>query len=132
MPIFKGLIEDLFPGVEVDRLLHEELERTLVQCCKDSGLQPEQSFLLKIIQFEEILPIRHSIFILGNAAVGKSAVWRTLVEAKRRLKPKEKLLYQIINPKAVTTRELFGYIQPSTREWKDGILATVMRDFAAI
>lgn len=48
------------------------------------------------------------------------------------MKPKEKLLYQVINPKAVTTRELYGYIQPSTREWKDGILSTVMRDFAAI
>jgi dynein heavy chain len=25
-----------------------------------------------------------------------------------------------INPKAVTTDELFGFINPSTREWKDG------------
>lgn len=25
-----------------------------------------------------------------------------------------------INPKAVTTDELFGYINPATREWKDG------------
>ncbi len=26
-----------------------------------------------------------------------------------------------LNPKAVTTNELFGYINPATREWKDGV-----------
>jgi len=25
-----------------------------------------------------------------------------------------------LNPKAVTNNELFGYINPATREWKDG------------
>ena len=87
------MIEDWFPGVEVDRLAHDELEAMLTQCCKDAGLQPEPSFLLKIVQLDELLPIRHSIFVLGNAAVGKSCVWKTLVEAKRRMLPKEKLLY---------------------------------------
>ena len=85
-----------------------------------------------MVQYEELLPYRHSIFILGFAAVGKTAVWSILADAKRVMKPKERLLYQVINPKAVTTRELYGYIQPSTREWKDGVLSTVMRDFAAI
>ena len=27
---------------------------------------------------------------------------------------------QDINPKAVTADELFGFINPATREWKDG------------
>jgi dynein heavy chain, axonemal len=33
-----------------------------------------------------------------------------------------------LNPKAVTNDELFGVINPSTREWKDGLLAVIMRD----
>lgn len=48
------------------------------------------------------------------------------------MKPDAPLKFQVINPKAITTRELYGYIQPSSREWKDGILSTVMRNFAAI
>jgi dynein heavy chain len=48
------------------------------------------------------------------------------------MKPKEKLTYKIINPKAVTTKELFGTIQQATGEWKDGILSTVMRDFTKV
>lgn len=31
-----------------------------------------------------------------------------------------KPVWNDINPKAVTTDELFGYLHPATREWKDG------------
>lgn len=31
-----------------------------------------------------------------------------------------KPVWSDINPKAVTTDELFGYLHPATREWKDG------------
>lgn len=34
---------------------------------------------------------------------------------------KLKPVWNDINPKAVTTDELFGFLHPSTREWKDGI-----------
>lgn len=33
---------------------------------------------------------------------------------------KLKPVWMDINPKAVTTDELFGYLHPATREWKDG------------
>ena len=31
-------------------------------------------------------------------------------------------MWQDLNPKAVTNDELFGHINPTTREWKDGEL----------
>lgn len=37
-----------------------------------------------------------------------------------------------INPKTMPTEELYGHISLSTREWKDGLLSTVMRDLGAI
>ena len=33
---------------------------------------------------------------------------------------KKKPYLMDMNPKAVTADELFGYINPATREWKDG------------
>ena len=33
-----------------------------------------------------------------------------------------------LNPKALTSAELFGAINPSTREWKDGLFAVIFRD----
>ncbi|KYO41015.1 hypothetical protein Y1Q_0014129 [Alligator mississippiensis] len=37
-----------------------------------------------------------------------------------------------LDPKAVTCDELFGIIHPATREWKDGLFSTTMRDLANI
>lgn len=35
-----------------------------------------------------------------------------------------------LNPKAVTNDELYGVINPTTREWKDGLFSNIMRDTA--
>jgi len=37
-----------------------------------------------------------------------------------------------LNPKAVTNDELFGIINPATREWKDGLFSCVMRDLSNV
>lgn len=34
---------------------------------------------------------------------------------------KRKPVWQDLNPKAVTNDELFGFINPTTREWRDGM-----------
>ena len=62
--------------------------------------------------------MRHSIFVIGNAGTGKSKILRSLNKtyANMKLKP----VWVDLNPKAVTTYELYGFINPATREWKDG------------
>ena len=37
---------------------------------QELGLQPEDGFVLKIVQLEELLHVRHSIFVIGNAGTG--------------------------------------------------------------
>lgn len=64
--------------------------------------------------------MRHSVFVLGPAGTGKSQVIKTLNKTYQN--QKRKPLLHDINPKAVTADELFGFINPSTREWKDGKL----------
>ena len=43
---------------------------------------------------------------------------------------KKKPVFQDLNPKAVTNDELYGIINPSTREWKDGLFSVIMREQA--
>lgn len=71
-----------------------------------------------MVQLEEILEVRHSVFIVGNAGTGKTQVWKTLFKTYQNMKRKP--TYNDLNPKAVTNDELFGIINPATREWKDG------------
>lgn len=58
------------------------------------------------------------MFIVGNAGTGKSMVWKSLFKANQIMKKKPMAVD--LNPKAVTNNELFGIINPATREWKDG------------
>ena len=44
----------------------------------------------------------------------------------QKLKP----VWQDLNAKAVTTDELYGFINPATHEWKDGMFSNIMRDLS--
>jgi len=74
---------------------------------------------LQVVQLEELLAVRHSVFVIGNAGTGKSMILKTLHETHKTavLRP----VWNDLNPKALTTDELFGFIHPATREWKDGL-----------
>lgn len=55
-----------------------------------------------------------------NLHTGKTKILRSLNRTYMNMKRKP--IWQDLNPKAVTNDELFGYINPATREWKDGII----------
>lgn len=46
------------------------------------GYQPDETFCLKVSQLRELFGVRWSVFLLGPAGCGKSAIWRTLVKAQ--------------------------------------------------
>lgn len=73
---------------------------------------------LQVVQLEELLAVRHSVFVVGNAGTGKSQVLKSLYKTYQNMKRRP--VWADLNPKAVTNDELFGIINPATREWKDG------------
>ena len=42
------------------------------------GLWPDDGFMLKVVQLEELLAIRHCVFVMGPAGAGKTQTWQTL------------------------------------------------------
>ncbi|KAL7890701.1 hypothetical protein AOLI_G00001770 [Acnodon oligacanthus] len=130
VPIFLGLISDLFPLLDVPRKRDLQLEQHVRQAVSELRLQPEENFILKVTQLEELLAVRHSVFVVGGAGTGKSQILKTLhrTYSSMKLKP----VWSDINPKAVTTDELFGYLHAATREWKDGLFSSTMRELSAL
>ncbi|XP_075225795.1 dynein beta chain, ciliary-like [Lycorma delicatula] len=128
MSIFMGLIGDLFPSLDVPRKRDLDFEKLVKQAAVDLKLQPEENFILKIVQLQELFAVRHSVFIVGNAGTGKSMVWKTL--NRTYFNQKRKPVYFDLEPKAVTNDELFGIINPATREWKDGLFSVLIREQA--
>uniref|UniRef100_A0A667GCJ0 Dynein axonemal heavy chain 11 n=1 Tax=Lynx canadensis TaxID=61383 RepID=A0A667GCJ0_LYNCA len=82
----------------------------------------------QVAQLEELLTVRHSVFVVGNAGTGKSEILRTL--NRTYVNMKQKPTWNDLNPKAVTTDELFGFIHHATREWKDGLFSSILREQA--
>jgi len=44
------------------------------QFLQDLKLQAEDNFVLKLVQLDELLFVRHSVFVIGNAGTGKTQV----------------------------------------------------------
>ncbi|XP_072311900.1 dynein axonemal heavy chain 9 [Eucyclogobius newberryi] len=130
MPVFMGLIGDLFPALDVPRKRDIDFEKHVRQSILDLRLQAEDNFVLKVVQLEELLAVRHSVFVIGNAGTGKSQVLRALQKTYQNMKRRP--VWTDLNPKAVTNDELFGIINTSTREWKDGLFSCIMRDMANV
>jgi dynein heavy chain len=125
LDIFMGLINDLFPNIDVPRKRDLEFEAHVQAAVKEFKLYPDPKFILKVVQLRELLEIRHCVFIIGPPGAGKSSTWKSLAKAQEI--SGEKTTYVDINPKSISTNELYGYVLMSTREWKDGLLSKMMR-----
>lgn len=82
--------------------------------------------MLKCIQLADILEVRHSCFLIGVPGTAKSAVWKNLCDSLTQRH--WYTVWDTVDPKAVTSDELYGCMNTKTKEWKDGVLSVIMRD----
>eukprot|EP00002_Diphylleia_rotans_P022035 TRINITY_DN430_c0_g2_i1.p1 TRINITY_DN430_c0_g2~~TRINITY_DN430_c0_g2_i1.p1 ORF type:complete len:4080 (+),score=854.57 TRINITY_DN430_c0_g2_i1:199-12438(+) len=130
VPVFMGLINDLFPGMDIPRKRDVSFEDTIKSVCIEQNLWPSDLFILKVVQLQELMIIRHCVFLIGSPGTGKSEVWKTLMRAST--KAGRPTTVRDLNPKSITSNELYGYVQASTREWQDGLLSNMMRELGNI
>ena len=77
------------------------------------------------------MSVRHCVFVLGPAGSAKTELWKTLAEAQTEMQTGGGATrVQALNPKAVTSNDLYGYVHPVSKEPYDGIVAKMMREFS--
>jgi len=69
--------------------------------------------------------VRHCVFIIGPGGSGKSSVWKTLANVEK-IRGNDTEL-DCLNPKAVSSDELFGTLTKS-KEFKNGVLSTIIKN----
>ena len=115
--IFKDLLRDLFPGHDPPMKTDEVMKKDVAVVAEKNKLIPEDLFCIKCIQLAEILEVRHCVFIIGPSGCGKSTVWKTLLNTNKYRGEDGEI--DCLDPKAVTSDELFGVLTKS-KEFKNG------------
>ena len=129
--IFKGLLDALFPGCQdVPREREMDFEKIIEKVVIREKLTPHPEFIKKVVQLKELMEIRHCTFLMGPPGSGKTMTWKMLAQAQT--EAGEKTTYQDMDPKCVSARNLYGYTNITTKEWKNGLLSHYMQHFSEV
>ena len=132
VPLFLGLINDLFPTLDCPRVMQRQLKNAVVDDLTAQGYHHADDALFamqvdKTIQLYETLLTRHTVMIVGPTGGGKTVVLQTLARAQLAAFKQNTKLFTL-NPKALSVSELYGVLDPNTRDWTDGLLSKIFRD----
>jgi dynein heavy chain len=64
--------------------------------------------------------------VVGPTSGGKSVIIKTLAEALR-METDIKTNIDVINAKSITLEELYGVLDPDSRDWTDGLLSKIYK-----
>lgn len=126
VPLFIGLISDLFPGLNCPRVQYPDYNKAIEDTLKENNYIILAHQVDKVVQLYETMLTRHTTMVVGPTCGGKSVVINTLASAQTKLGIPTKLY--TLNPKERSVIELYGTLDPVSRDWTDGLLSNIFRE----
>ena len=103
----------------------EALRDPVVKVFHERRLVPGKKWVANTLQLYQIQKIQHGLMMAGPSGTGKTNAWRVLLQALERLEGVEGVEY-VIDPKAMHKDTLYGTLDPTTREWNDGLFTHIL------
>ncbi|KAG5479644.1 hypothetical protein CUR178_03406 [Leishmania enriettii] len=125
--LFYPLLHDFFPGRPLPTLPMDDLRNAVASVCEESGLSPAAGWVEKVLQLYHTKMTRHGVMMVGPSGTGKTTAWKVLMAAMVRLERGLQMHAYVISPKVLSKGELFGTLDVTTREWRDGVLTSILR-----
>ena len=122
---FEFLLSDMFPGIKVEDIVYEDLEKAIHETLQELNLESNSKQLSKMLQFHEATNQRMGVVIVGPSGCGKSTIWKVLRKSYEKLGIN--MSVHVMNPKSMSRHQLLGEMDHDTREFKDGVLTESAR-----
>jgi dynein heavy chain 1 len=124
--LFYPLLKDVFPGHELRDVSMDALLAAVQAHAAEKSYVVTDAWMAKIAQLYKILQVNHGVMLVGASGSGKSTAWSTLLAALAAVEDVDGHAY-IIDPKALSKADLYGVLDPTTREWRDGVFTATLR-----
>jgi len=124
--LLTNLLGDVFPGVMPAAHDFGALRTHIEAVCAERHLVADELWVSKCLQVYQVSTISHGLMLVGPSGMGKTQAWQVLLAALQRHEGVEAVSY-VIDPKAVSKDALYGTLDPTTREWTDGLFTNVLR-----
>ena len=132
IPLLFSLLNDVFPGISYQRPPMDKLKAEIAKICVEEQLvcgetgEEGSIWMDKCIQLYQITNLHHGLMMVGPSGSGKSTAWKVLLKALERIENVEGVSH-VIDPKALSKEDLYGVLDPNTREWTDGLFTHILR-----
>jgi len=128
-PHFLGMISDIFMfSASLDGNDDEFKSIVKKALANDSSLVMNDDQVQKVIEMKDMFDQRTGCILVGPTGSGKSTSVDILKKSLTLCGKSVKLFS--LNPKSMTKKQLLGYMDYDTREWKDGVLTKIARKAA--
>lgn len=120
------MLADVFPGIEYVPVNLDGLRAEIAKVCAARHIVQGDVWVNKVIQLYQIQQIQHGLMMVGPSGTGKTQAWQVLLKALEKFDGVEGVSY-VIDPKAMHKDALYGTLDPTTREWNDGLFTHILR-----
>ncbi|KAL9059033.1 MAG: hypothetical protein Q9162_001421 [Coniocarpon cinnabarinum] len=124
--VMQEIEELVFPGVPYVPAPLDNLRAALKKVGEERHLVVNEAWMTKAVQLYQIQHLHHGLMMVGSSGAGKSATWSALLSALQEIEGVEGVSY-VIDPKVMSKEALYGSLDPTTREWSDGLFTGILR-----
>lgn len=138
---YERLVQETFSdAAELSQHFLQELDSAILEQLTNRDFVHDGVIIEKIKQLYSLLQHHAGVMLVGATGSAKSSAWRVLFEAMRcvvssRRTGAENLRLArssltVLDAKLLSSRELYGSLDPLTREWEDGLFTKIVRSIA--